>query len=88
MFLKKFKLIAHTFFEVIPNIDIEVTDGIVFYFCLFLQFFCGFKKMGPVVPIYLKGTKLSQGTFIWHFPQPCRGLYFSAILFKNSEHMI
>jgi len=52
MFPKKFKLIAHASIEVAPGIDIKVTDGIVFYFCIFLQFFYGFKKMGPVV-IYL-----------------------------------
>ncbi|NIM98020.1 MAG: hypothetical protein GTO24_08075 [candidate division Zixibacteria bacterium] len=35
VFLKKLKLISHASFKVIPNIDIKVTDWIVFYFCMF-----------------------------------------------------
>ena len=40
MFLKKFKLIADASLEVISAIDIEMTDGIVFYFSIFSQVFC------------------------------------------------
>ena len=42
VFLKKCKLIAHAFFEVIPDIDIEVADWIAFHLCVFPQIFGGF----------------------------------------------
>ena len=42
VFLEKCKLIAHAFFEVIPNIDIEVAEWIVFHLRVFPQIFGGF----------------------------------------------
>ena len=42
VFLKKIKLMADAFFEVVPSIDIKVPDGIVFDLSIFHQFFFGF----------------------------------------------